>query len=390
MKIVHVVPYYAPAYSFGGVVASALMMTRALAQKGHEVTVITTDALSPTERIPASEPEWMNQVRVIRVRNLSLKARRWANLSLPLKLASQAEPWLTQADIIHLHEFRTIENLLLQPLLKRLNKPVFLSPHGTLDITTGRGILKQAWDRFFSPSVAKQIHTVIGLTSVEVEMAKTLWQTLNAPLPHFTVIPNGVNLETFAHLPDAQTFRARYQLGDDVVCLFMGRLHPRKGVEALAQAFLKADIPHTRLLIVGPDEGLLPTLEALAVQSEGRIVITGYLTGESRLGAYAAADLFALPAQGEGLSMAVIEALASGIPTILSPECYLPEVEPFGAGMIVDPTVEALTTSLRELLTNTAQRRNMAHKARAFAQLYFDEHTVALRLEQLYQQSITL
>ena len=141
-----------------------------------------------------------------------------------------------------------------------------------------------------------------------------------------------------------EAFRTRYGLGDATVCLFMGRLHPRKGVEVLVRAFKQANIANTRLVIAGPDEGMLALLQAI---KDDRTIMTGYLDGQERLAALAAADIFCLPATGEGLSMAALEALAAGLPAILSPGCNLPEVAQYGAGLIVEPQVEPLAAALR-------------------------------------------
>ena len=81
----------------------------------------------------------------------------------------------------------------------------------------------------------------------------------------FAVVPNGVDADEFAQLPGRAEFRARYGLGDVPVCLFLGRLHARKGVEVLVRAFKLANVPGARLVLAGPDEGMLTTLQPLLV-----------------------------------------------------------------------------------------------------------------------------
>ena len=97
-----------------------------------------------------------------------------------------------------------------------------------------------------------------GLTQDEADEAKALWETF---VPQakigFSVIPNGVDPDDYANLSGREAFRQRYGLGDAPVCLFMGRLHERKGIGILVEAFQQVDIPDARLLIVGPDEGML-------------------------------------------------------------------------------------------------------------------------------------
>ena len=198
---------------------------------------------------------------------------------------------------------------------------------------------------------------------------------------NFSIVPNGVDVDDYAHLDGRAAFRQRYNLGDAPVCLFMGRLHTRKGVGLLVEAFQAADVPGARLVIVGPDEGMLATLQS---QVDDRVVLTGYLEGADRLSALAGADMLALPAVGEGLPMVVLEAMAAGLPVIVSPECHLPEVSQSGAGIEVAPQLEPLRDALRQLLTNGNQRAQMAAAARRLVRQHFTWDSAAEQLEQVY------
>ncbi len=385
MNVVQLTPYYAPAYAFGGVTRAVEGLARALAARGHTITILTTDALSQTERYRGALDTIQDGVRIVRVPNRSVWLRGRLNLSTPLSMGSAARDLLAHADLLHVHEFRTVENLIVTPIASHHHVPVVLSPHGTLSLTTGRSALKSAWDRLLSPSVARRIATVVGLTGAEADEARALWAAFGANA-RFAVVPNGVDPAEFADLSGRDDFRARYGLGDAVVCLFMGRLQARKGADVLIEAFQRANVAGTRLVIAGPDEGMLPTLHALA---DERVIFTGYLSGADRLAALAAADLFCLPATGEGLSMAALEALAAGLPALLSPGCNLPEVETSGAGLIVEPLVEPLATALRDLLTQADRRTAMGAAARALVRDRFRWDSVAAQIEAVYREALS-
>ncbi|MBL8132422.1 MAG: glycosyltransferase [Anaerolineae bacterium] len=384
MRVLHVTPYYAPAYAFGGVTRAVEGLTLALARAGHEVLVLTTDAGSQNARLEAPPEETRGGVRVVRVPNLSVRARGRFNLSTPLGMRRRAERLLAGVDVVHCHEFRTLDNWLVTPPVRRLNLPLVLSPHGTLTLQTGRGGLKALWDRLLSPAMARRFAAVVGLAEAETDDARAAWSRF-APghAPHFLTIPNGVDLETFAALPDGRAFRARYGLGDAPVCLFLGRLHPRKGVEALTRAFLAANLPAARLILAGPDDGALAAVQPL-IAGDPRVVLTGYLDDRERLEALAAADLFALPAVGEGLPMAALEAMASGLPVILSPGCNLPEAAERDAGLVVEAAVEPLAAALWLLLTDRARRVTMGTNARALVRDRFTWDQVAGQYVALY------
>lgn len=381
MHWLHLTPYYAPAYAFGGVVRAVEGLTQALARRGHQVTVLTTDAGERFARLDAP-PEAMRQgVRVLRLPNRWPALRGRLNLSTPQGLGRALDARLPDVDGVHVHEFRTLENLLALQRVARAEKPLVLSPHGTLKQSTGRGAAKKLWDALFSPGQARLLTRVVALSDGEAEDVRHLWARwgLEAPLSQ---IPNGVDPAPYQHLPDPAPLRARYGLGAARIVLFMGRLHARKGVEALLRAFLAADLGEARLLMVGPDEGMLPTLRALA---DERVIFTGYLAGEARLMALAAADVFVLPAVGEGLSMASLEALAAGVPVILSPGCYLPEAASYGAGIVTEPTVSALTEALEALFSDAERHQRMRQRARHLIAQRFTWDAVAARYEALYE-----
>jgi glycosyltransferase involved in cell wall biosynthesis len=387
MRILHLTPYYTPAYRYGGVVRAVEGMTRALARRGHEVSVLTTDALDQQTRYSGPVEEVIHGVRVIRAANLFPGLRGRFNLSTPNKMAAQALALLPTIEVVHCHEFRTVENLMVTPLAKRLNKPLALSPHGTLSLATGRGSLKKLWDSLLSSAVALRFDGVVTLSKVELEDVQMLWPQLGRrriPVV-FKIIPNGVDPDEYAHLSGRMDFRKRYGLGESPVCLFMGRLHERKGAHLLVEAFKAADARRARLVLAGPDEGML---ERLRPQFNDHIVYAGFLSGAERLAAFAAADLLALPAVGEGLPMVVLEAMAAGLPVIVTPGCNLPEVVEVGAGLEVEAAVEPLTAALSRLLDDEALRRSMGMKAQRLIDERFTWDGVAGQLEAFYRQLI--
>lgn len=382
MHILHVTPYYRPAYAFGGVVRAVEGMATSLVARGHDVTVLTTDALDQTSRISSTE-DIHDGVRVIRCPNVSPALRGKLNLSTPRNMRNIAQSLMPSVDIVHIHEFRTVENLLVTPVAFEHNKPIILSPHGTLNLSTGRSTLKVWWDKLLSAGVALRIDHVLALVQSELDDVQTLWENFGqrqTPTT-FSIIPNGIHASP-SNMPDPTEFRETHQLRTAPTVLFMGRLQARKGVDVLVKAFKQADVDHARLLIVGPDEGMLETIQTLA-DGDPRIVMTGYLGGTDRLAALAASDIFALPAIGEGLSMAMLEAMGAGLPVILSHGCNL---DPRDAGFVTDVDPAQIAEKLRLLLTDDARRSKMGHAARDLITAHYTWDTVIEQLDALYQR----
>ena len=130
MNIVQLTPYYAPAYAFGGVTRAVEGLARALAARGHSITILTTDALSQTERYTGAFDAVDQGVRVVRTPNRSVWLRGRLNLSTPLSMGSAARDLLASADLLHVHEFRTVENLIVTPH-RRASAACRLSSHRT-------------------------------------------------------------------------------------------------------------------------------------------------------------------------------------------------------------------------------------------------------------------
>jgi poly(glycerol-phosphate) alpha-glucosyltransferase len=384
--ILHVTPYYAPAWAYGGVVRAVHGLATAQAALGHDVTVLTTDTLAPGDRIDERR-EKLEGVNILRCHNRVELLRR-VNLSTPVGWRSALSDLLKAPDapnIIHCHELRTIENLLTLPIASAHDKRLIVSPHGTLPRTTGRSAVKRAWDLAFGRRLARRFDGVVALTTSEVDEARVWWRSLGVPPPSIAVIPNGVVI------PANSTSR-RENPTDGPTVLFVGRLHARKGIQFLIPAFAQAvaagGLDNARLCIIGPDEGMLAHAQQLAAELGigDRVTFTGLLTGTARDEALANADLFVLPAVGEGLSIAALEAMADGLPVILTPGCNLPEVEPRGAGLIVPREILPLAEAIRALLVDPVRRAAMGAAGQAWMRESFAWPTIAQCTVDFYRE----
>lgn len=179
MTLLHVSPYYAPAWAYGGVVRAVTQLTRTQAARGHRVFVLTTDTLSPSRRI-AVRHDQLDGVHVTRVANASNAARGRLNLSTPLGFVAAARRLLREQPIglVHCHELRTVETVCVAAIASRLGVPVVLTPHGTLPYETGNRAAKRLWDRLLGPWLLRRIDQVVALTAAEAADVRALWARL--------------------------------------------------------------------------------------------------------------------------------------------------------------------------------------------------------------------
>jgi glycosyltransferase involved in cell wall biosynthesis len=176
------------------------------------------------------------------------------------------------------------------------------------------------------------------------------------------IIPNGV--EVPAEICP-EPFYDRYpQLRGRRLLLFLGRIHPKKGLALLCQSWASIcrDYPDAQLILAGPDsEGTKVLLEAQisALGIESRVTFAGMLRGNEKWAALRAATVFLLPSYSEGFSIAVLEAMGAGIPVIVSRQCYFPEVETSGSGWVIEVEATSLSRALRECLALSASELAM-------------------------------
>jgi len=206
------------------------------------------------------------------------------------------------------------------------------------------------------------------------------------------ILPNGVRWEEFGRLPDPADFRERFLNGHaGPVILFLGRLTAKKGLDRLVRAFALAAARHpdALLVIAGPDDESLSAKLGSLAEKEGvgdRVVFTGLLLAEDKRAALSAADVWALSSHTEAFTIAVIEALAAGLPVVISPAVNLAgEIERAGAGIVSENDPKQFAGALDYLLDDEARRSRLGKRGREYARRY-DWDALAPRIVDFYRQ----
>jgi len=172
--------------------------------------------------------------------------------------------------------------------------------------------------------------------------------------------------------------------------LFLSRIHPKKGCDLLIEAFARVaqQDPALHLVMAGPDQ--LGWQDKLKAQAEARgiadrITWTGMLSGDLKWGAYRAADAFVLPSHQENFGIVVAEALACGVPVLISDKVNIwREIRSTGAGLVADDSIEGTLSLLQTWLdTSDQERQQMRRDAQACFESNFEINTAAGRLHAL-------
>jgi poly(glycerol-phosphate) alpha-glucosyltransferase len=294
-----------------------------------------------------------------------------------------------QLDLIHAHGLWMYPSLANLRAATAANRPYVISPHGMLDPWALR---QSRWKKrlasfLFECRHLRRAACLHALTVAEARACRAYG--LENPV---AVIPNGIDLpESGPRLPAPWGGDAD---GCGPALLFLGRIHPKKGLCNLLSAW--AQVRRDRgaaardwlLVIAGWDQGgheaeLREQQRQLDLGAAVRFV--GPVHGPDKAAAFRHAEAFVLPSFSEGLPMAVLEAWAHGLPAVLTPECNLPQGFAAGAALRVKPDARDLARGLHELLDlSAAQRRSMGARGRDLVAQQFTWPHIAAAMHATY------
>jgi glycosyltransferase involved in cell wall biosynthesis len=207
-------------------------------------------------------------------------------------------------------------------------------------------------------------------------------------LNHGRVVPLGI--ETTVATSSEKLLQHFPSLGHEPYVLVLSRLHPKKGLDVLIDAFQSLvqtqQFSNWRLVLAGDGpEAYVSLLKHKASQCD-RILFTGWVDGEQKDALLGGASLLALPSHQENFGLCVMEALSHSVPVLVSPGVNLaPEIVSANAGWVAAIDKEALTAKLAEALGDEAERAKRGRAGKEMSRRYSWENA-AKHLVQLYQQ----
>jgi len=357
LKILQLVHTLDP--SVGGVAASVLALSRGLARRGHKLDIVVLDD---------SASPWLADIALpIHALGAGLTSYRYSSKLLP---------WLKKQGGDY---DRVIVNGIWQYLsfaawrrYAGSSIPYHVFPHGMLDpwfketfpLKHLKKWLYWPWAEY---RVLRDAAGVIFSSEEERLQARKSFRLYRA---REKVSPLGV--EASPILPNAKSeFLSRYsQLQNTRNLLFLGRLHPKKGCDILLDAFARlSSRESTSLILAGPDQigwekDLRRQVESLNLTD--RVVFTGMLQGVMKQGALASADALVLPSHQENFGISVVEALAAGVPVLISNRVNIwREINADCAGYIESDDLEGTSRLLQRWIdTRPAEREAIRRSAR--------------------------
>ena len=384
LNVLHVTPLYEPACP-GGSVTSTVDLCRSLVQLGHRVTVYTTNSDGcRSMAVPVNQAVDTGGVEVYYFRT-------------PMPGKTQYSPALDHAcrrslggfDIVHIAFAWDCPGAAAAREADRAGVPYVISLHGTLIPTalSSSRIRKWLYLKTFGERIIRRA-AAIHYTSL-LERGKT--QGVGIQKPNF-VIPNGVDFSGLADGVSRTEARKKLQLqtGDFVVG-FLGRLHWIKAMNVLITAVnhVVRDGHHTvRLLLAGPDDGAESQLRQL-VDEMGlvkHVRFLGPVHGERKARFLSALDVLALVSWTENFGNVAVEAMAAGVPVLVSENAGIcDDVAQTDSGWVVPVDAEAIAATLMQIMWAPEERQEHGQNAERCAFDRFERGRVASLMATAYQ-----
>lgn len=381
MRIAHITAGLAP--ERGGPTSVVKGLAKAQAALGHDVHIY-----APTIHSIDVRPLIDSGVQV-HLFPQHILASLWPGFAPTLGRALQYSA--SRFEIIHIHELWHYPHFAAYRAAKRCGIPYVITIHGNLEPWARN---HKKWKKtialgLFQRKILKEASAIYALSEAE---AQHLYPYAgNASIAY---ISNGIDFLEYNTLPSPDKLFDRFpELKGKKIILFLGRFHHIKGLDVLVQAFAEVVRKHAfaHLLLAGPDIGGYRRKIQLLAEEVGianHITFPGLLTDDMKLAAFAAATLFVLPSRSEGRAVAVIEAMAAGLPVIITPGNHFPEVTSAEAGIKAELTPDNLATAINCLIESPEYARQMGRNGRELVMQHFTWQQIAKETDVLYQDAL--
>lgn len=377
----------------GGTLRSILDLSRVMASRGHDVTLVTFDdtdiPAAWRDGTPAPHGAWP---RVVKIDAPTLPAGFY-----PPGGPAQIAGLLHGADLVHLSCIWQPSTAQVATIARRLGIPTVLSCHGMLDEWSMRQsrLKKQVFLGLVAGGLLKH-STILHATADDEKRQAAAW----VPEARIAVVPYVTDLSLFERLPGPQMAREKFGIpalgtADDLpVVLFLSRLHYKKQPETLIRAAKALDDRgvRCRVLFAGTgDEAYVQSLHRLITDLKldpARCRLVGMVSGDLKLSLYQAADVFALPTSQENFGLVYTEALACETPIIATRGTDIwRELERSGAAEIADATPAAFADAIARMVSDRPALAERGRRGRAFVFDWLEVDRTAAAFEAMYQRA---
>ena len=341
-------------------------LAEGLAQKGHQVTVVTAD-WGLGKRAAATEEKNTSEWSPFGWRR---KENKVETIYLPTWLHYRQVSWnpavnrycrghLGDFDVTHIFGLYDLLGPAVAAACRARAIPYVVEPIGMFIPIVRNLWLKRIYHGMWGTQMLQAASAVVATSEQEIE------ELASGGVPRAKIVMRRNGVEAPESWPEPGAFRSRLDVPKDTkVVLFLGRLSVKKSPELLLRAFAEVSrqLDGTKLVFAGPDEGGMKwQLEKVAEQlgASQRVQFAGPLFGQDKWAAYRDADVFVLPSQNENFGNTAAEAVAAGTPVIVTEQCGIAPLLANEAGLVVKHEVQDLAKVLTRFLTDDKLRGHL-------------------------------
>jgi glycosyltransferase involved in cell wall biosynthesis len=330
-------------------------LVQALRQRGHELTVLTPNLGLDSRHsfgILAQRCRWGWQFEENGVRSVYLTSWfRHRSLTLNPGVIGFCLASLADFDVVHFYGLYDLLGPSVSKFCRKLKLPYVIEPMGMFRPIDRSFRKKRLWQHTLGRSFWRDAARIVATSELEKQELIDLGVSSEKVILRY----NGVDASVADGLPSRNEFRTRHSISSsEPILVLLSRLIPRKGADLLIQAFALACPNEGRLVIAGPEgePGYCSYLERCARELGvgARVLFAGPLYDAEKKSLLAAADIFVLPSRYENFANVVAEAIACGVPVVISRFCGIHSLVDGRAGLVVDREPEALASAIRTLL----------------------------------------
>jgi glycosyltransferase involved in cell wall biosynthesis len=379
MKILQVFDRFSP--TGGGIAAVVKKLSQELAEKGHEVTIYTSDF--------EYDQNYINSIPEVKVISFH-SCLNVSGFHLTPGVINTAKKTIKDFDVIHFQCYTSFLNIPIWYYANKYGVPYIIDAHGTAAKTHRKGR-----KYLFHVAVGKKMLRGASRAVAETQQGIKEYKDAGIREDRIIKIQPGFDIKEYSKLPVRGSFIKKYKLSGKKIILFLGRIHWIKGIDFVIESF--AELIKNRqdliLVVVGQDDGYKVNLEKMVVKLNisDKVFFPGFLSLEDKIASLVDAEMLVQPSRYEqGVAWTSIEAIMCDTPVIISKNTGASQdIDEMGGGYMVDfGNKNELVKIINSILADNTEAKNITERQKYFVKEKLSLEKKTIEFEELYRQCI--
>ncbi|MGI0482231.1 glycosyltransferase [Geminocystis sp. CENA526] len=387
MKILHVIPSVATVR--GGPSKAILEMVRALIEQNIDVKIVTTnDNGANLLDVPLNQKINYQGIPIIFFSRFSPPINSIREFAFSRDLTTWLIKHIKDYDLIHVHAIFSYASTIAMSIARQQKIPYIVRPLGQLCTwsLTQKAQKKQVYFQLIEKANlegSKLVHFTAKQEEKEAEKLNLKYQSF--------VLPLGLNLPQIINNP-REKLHNYYQIPNEIpIILFLSRIHEKKGLDLLVTALSQVNQNFCFVIAGSGNEYYEQKIKELIQQNKmlEKVIWTGFVEGELKDILLQGSDLFALTSYSENFGIAVLEALAVGLPVIVTEGVALSSiVAENDLGFVTNLDINSIASTIENILKNPQELKEKSDRSKEFIFNNYTWDKIACNLISIYQQII--